>query len=191
MLQKIDDRCINIAQRFITAMEIRTPFSRNNVISFGITLLKVLLVIGVVIALLSAYFVPKDFIVLVIAGILLMFPWADRLDMRKHIESSDYKNHSGLPRAIMERVSPRLFFFVTMIYKATIYPVIIYRYYHHSEHEVQRFLMMGLLFDMVVVYITTLCTEYLLCTTGLPPKEREARGKAEVKRNGNMLPLGA
>lgn len=164
MFSYIDSRLISVAQWFIRQLELFFPITRENVITFTLNVTKWLIVVSALLSLLSAYF---DIWGAIFTTIAYSFYQSHRLLVL--VYSLQKKSSNSLPQEIVTRKLMRKILVCGLIPSSLPLGIVILS--HHAPFFWSAITLPMFLF----VFVLFIVSEYLLCTTSLPPGGKEKR----------------
>lgn len=185
MFSDIDNKLIALAQWVERQFELLTPVSRKDLISVAINMFCTCVVIHLLFQLVVNYQRPAY---LLLVGIVAWYLYDKQAELRK--ESKKEEKQGVLPAAINERRFPRLLW----LYAAVInflfsIPKAFFLLTIDFEDDLVSLLSWVYLMSFIVVPIALSLAEYLLCTTSLPPGEKER--KKQEKEMRKAVPTAA
>ncbi len=176
MFSKIDMFLITWTQWFVRQAELYTPIERKNFLSIFINLLKWVIVTWGIVSMLVAItsfpsFISFPLLFISEAGCLLFLK-----DFFCYVNLSKKITTTGkLPTEIASRYTIRHTYFLFVLFgPITIWCLHLMTTSRYTDLVIISIYIIGT-FCLVCFHIY-LCIEYLLCTTSLPPGEKERRG---------------
>lgn len=168
MFSIIDSKLLNISQWVMRQYELSTSSTRGEIIKEFLFLTRSTLLIFVTFVILRWIFYPP----LLFFGFLLAYMMFFATKQFERVFKSQKIEPGILPKEIITRVRKR-----SMLLLVSVSNVVIFVF---SQEKIGWFLSLYLSFFLL------LCLEYLICTTSLPPGEKE-RKKQEREIKGMDL----
>lgn len=174
MFNSIDSKLINFFQWMIRQFELYTQIQRKNIVNFAITIVKLLFAMFVLLSLFFIFFQKNFFDSVIYLALTLMVISVYYPSFKKTLALSNRNYPPGiLPEEIVSRRADRISGCILAVPLNCIPLSLLMAISERSSEvdvvELGQWTAFGLLYNCVLL------VEYLLCTTSLPPGEKQRK----------------